>query len=94
LRDQIELEIRVAVDSLRSAEEQVQAAREGADLAENELAQARRRYQVGMTSGVEVTDAQTRLARARENLINALFNHNLARIDLATAMGTIRQALP
>jgi len=94
VHDQIELEIRVALDNLRSAEGQVQAAREGSELADNELAQARRRYGVGMTNGIEVTDAQTRLARARENLINALFNHNLAKIDLTAAMGTIRQALP
>lgn len=93
LREQMELDIRVARNSLRSAEEQVKAAQEGLELAQNELAQAQRRYQAGMTSGIEVTDAQTRLARARENQINALFNHNLARIDLATAMGTIRQTL-
>lgn len=93
LREQIELEIRVALDSLRSAEEQVKAAREGLELAQSELAQARRRYQAGMTSSVEVTDAQTRLARAQENHIDALSQHNLARIELGTATGTIRQVV-
>ena len=93
LREQIELEIRVALDSLRSTEQQVEAAQEGRQLAENELAQARRRYQAGVTSSLEVTDAQTRLVRAREDHINALFNHNLARIDLGAAMGTVRQVL-
>jgi outer membrane protein len=94
LRDQIELDIRVADESLRSAELQVTAAREGLQLSENELAQARRRYEAGIVNGVEVTDAQTRLSRARDNLTNALFNHNVARIDLGTATGTIRQMLP
>jgi outer membrane protein TolC len=94
LRDQIELDIRVALENLRSTELQVTAAREGLQLSENELAQARRRYEAGLVNGVEVTDAQTRLARARENLTNALFNHNVARIDLGTATGSIRQMLP
>ena len=58
-------------------------------LAENELAQARRRYQGGVTNSLEVTDAQTRLDRARDNQIAALYNYNLARIELATATGTI-----
>ena len=93
LKDQIELDVRTALDSLRSADAQVQAANEGLELAENELAQARRRYQAGVTNSVEVTDAQTRLDRARDNQITALYNYNLARIDLGTAMGTIESMI-
>lgn len=89
LREQIELEVRVALDSLHSAESQVTTAQEGLTLAENELAQAQRRYQAGVTNSIEVTDAQTRLGRARDNQIVALYNYNLARLDLATATGTI-----
>jgi outer membrane protein TolC len=91
LRAQIELEVRLALDNLRSAEDQVHAAEEGLALAENELAQARRRYQAGVAYGLEVTDAQTRLERARDNRISALYNYNLARIQQALATGTIRQ---
>jgi outer membrane protein len=90
LRDQIELDVRVAIDSLHSADAQVKAAEEGLTLAENEVAQAERRYKAGVSNGVEVTDAQTRLARARDNRVNALYNYNLARIDLGTATGTIQ----
>jgi outer membrane protein TolC len=93
LRQQIELEIRLALDSLHSAEEQVKVAEQGLQLAERELEQARRRYQAGVTSSIEVTDAQTRLERARDNRITALFSFNLARINLAQAMGTIRQMI-
>jgi outer membrane protein TolC len=67
----------------------VDAAREGLMLAENELAQAQRRYEAGVGTSVEVTDAQTRLQRARDNQVNALYDHNLARLDLATATGAI-----
>jgi outer membrane protein TolC len=93
LRDQIELDVRVALDSLRSADAQVKAAEDGLKLSENELAQAQRRYKAGVTNSIEATDAQTRLDRARQNRIDALYNHNLARIDLNTAMGTIQKMI-
>jgi len=89
LVQQIDLQVRTALDSLRSAAAEVQSATEGQGLSESELAQARRRYEAGVATSVEVTDAQTRLQRARDNLVKALYDHNVARLDLATATGTI-----
>ena len=91
LRQQVELETRQALDALRSAEAQVAASREGIRLAEQELAQARRRYEAGVTTSVEVTDAQARLERARENEVSALYSYNVARVDLSSATGTIQE---
>lgn len=91
LKLQIELEVRTALNDLHSADAQVQTARDGLMLSQNELEQAQRRYQSGVTNSIEVTDAQTRLIRARYNQIAALYNYNLARIELATATGTIRE---
>jgi outer membrane protein TolC len=93
LHEQIELEVRMALDSLHSAEEQTKVAEAGFALAQSEFTQARRRYEAGVASSLEVTDAQTRLERARNNRIAALFNHNVARIDLGQATGTIRAML-
>lgn len=93
LKQQIELELRLAEDNLRSAVQQVKVAEEGLSLAENELAQAQRRYGAGVTNSIEVTDAQTRLERARDSRIGALVNYNLAWLDLNAAMGTTRRAL-
>jgi outer membrane protein TolC len=90
LKEQIELDVRLALDALESAEEQVKVAKEGLELSENELAQARRRYDAGVAISVEVTDAQTRLERARDNQTAALYNYNVARIDLAQSMGKVR----
>jgi outer membrane protein TolC len=90
LQEQIELDTRLALDALASAEEQVKVSREGLELADNELTQARRRYDAGVANGLEVTDAQTRLERARDNQTVALYNYNVARVDLAQAMGKVR----
>jgi outer membrane protein TolC len=93
LKEQIELDVRLALDALASADQQVRVAKDGLGLSESELAQARRRYEAGVASGIEVTDAQTRLARARDNQTEALYRYNAARIDLARAMGRVRQAV-
>jgi outer membrane protein len=91
LRAQIELEVRLALDSMQSSAEQVKTAEEGLSLAENEGIQAERRYRTGVGTSLEVVDAQTRLERARENRVEALYNQNIARINLAAATGTMRQ---
>jgi outer membrane protein TolC len=91
LRDQVELEVRLALDSLRSAEEQVKVAEEGLTQAQREVEQAQRRYEAGVAPGLETTDAQTRLERARDNRIAALLAHGVARISLAQAMGSVRE---
>jgi outer membrane protein TolC len=93
LKEQIDLDVRLALDELRSAADEVTVAKDGLDLAGNELTQARRRYEAGVANSLEVTDAQTRLERARDNQTAALFNYNLARIDLAEAMGKVRETL-
>jgi len=93
LREQVELDVRLALDALHSADDEVQVARDGLELAGNELTQARRRYDAGVAISLEVTDAQTRLERARDNQTAALYNYNLARIDLAQALGKVKSML-
>ena len=94
VREQMELDIRTSLDSLHSAEAQLKVAEEGLTLSDSELTQARRRYEAGFASNLEVTDAQTRLERARDNRIDALFAYNVARIDLGRAMGNVRHMIP
>jgi outer membrane protein TolC len=91
LRQQLELEIRLAFDSLHSAQDQLKVATEGLDQSEHEVAQAQRRYAAGVANSLEPVDAEARLARARDNRICALLAYNIARINLAQAMGAIRQ---
>ncbi len=91
LKDQVEMDVRLALESFRSADEQVKVGTEGLALAEEELTQARRRYIAGVTNSLEVADAQTRLDLAHDNYIDALFNDNQAAIELAQATGTIQQ---
>ncbi|HEX8984485.1 MAG TPA: TolC family protein, partial [Bryobacteraceae bacterium] len=93
LRQQVELDIRLALDNLRSAEEQLKVSEEGLAQAGREVEQAQRRYDAGVANSLEPIDAQTRLARARDNRISALLGYNLARVSLGQATGAIRQMI-
>ena len=89
--DQVNLEVRNALLTLESSQQQVAVAQKGIDLAAKELTFARDRFAAGLTTNIEVTNAQTSMARARDNLIEALFRFNASRINLARAKGEIEK---
>lgn len=91
ISDQVTLEVRNALLTLESSQQQVAVAQKGVDLAAKELTFARDRFAAGLGTNIEVTNAQTSMARARDNLIEALFRFNASRINLARAKGEIDQ---
>ncbi len=89
VRYQVTLEVRDALLTLHSAKKQVVVADEGLKLALTELELARERFAVGVATNIEVTNAQTSVAQARDNVIESLFNFNAARINLARSQGRL-----
>lgn len=89
--DQVTLEVRNALLTLESSTQQVAVAEKGLELALKELTFARDRFTAGLTTNIEVTNAQTSVARARDNQIEALFRFNASRINLARAKGEIEK---
>ncbi len=87
LRNRIALEVKTAVAQLESARSEVDVANLGVDLAQEEVTQARDRFQAGVANNIEVITAQDELARANDNQIAALYRYNQARADLAHATG-------
>jgi outer membrane protein len=87
LRDQIALEVNNALAALDSARNQVDVAKQGLELAQREVAQSRERFEEGVANNIEVVTAQDNLARAHDNLIEALYRYNQAGADLARATG-------
>lgn len=82
-------EVKSALDELTAARNSVEVANLGLKLAQEEVAQAQRRFQAGVTTNVEVITAQDALARASDNQIGALYQFNLSRASLAHATGEI-----
>jgi outer membrane protein TolC len=89
LDDRIVREVKTALDELEAARTAVDVAIEGYKLAQEEVAQAERRFQAGVTTNVEVITAQDALARASDNQIGARYQFNLSRASLARATGEI-----
>ncbi len=89
--DQVTLEVRNALLTLQSSTQQVGVAARGMELALKELTFAKDRFAAGLTTNIEVTNAQTSVARARDNQIEALFRFNASRINLARAKGEIEK---
>jgi len=90
---QIEVDVRNAFLDLRSAADQVAVARDSLGLANQTLEQARDRFTSGVTDNIEVVQAQGSVAVANDNLISALYAHNLAKVSLAKAMGLAEQGV-
>jgi outer membrane protein len=86
---QIVNDVKSAFDELAAARNSVDVANLGYKLAQEEVAQAQRRFQAGVTTNVEVVTAQDALARASDNQIGALYQFNLSRAALARATGQI-----
>jgi len=87
LLNQITLQVKVATAALESARSEVDVANLGLKLANEEVLQARDRFEAGVANNIEVITAQDELARANDNQINALYRYNQARADLAYASG-------
>ncbi|HEX8926368.1 MAG TPA: TolC family protein, partial [Terriglobales bacterium] len=92
LRGRIEYEVRSAFLDLNAASAQVQVAQSSVGLAEQQVAQSRDRFAAGVADNVEVIQAQEALATTNENFIASVFQHNLAKLSLARALGIAEEA--
>ncbi len=93
LRGRIDYEVRASLLDLTSAAEQVEVARSSVDLAEQTLAQSEDRFSAGVADNLEVVQAQESVASAHESYIESLYAHNLAKIELARAIGDAEQGV-
>ncbi|MES1211574.1 MAG: TolC family protein, partial [Acidobacteriota bacterium] len=91
---QVEEEVRRALLILGNARSRVELAGQSLLLAQDELEQASDRFKAGVASSIEVDNAQTSLATARDLRIDALADEAQARFDLARATGQIRSLIP
>ena len=94
LRGGIAFEVRTAFLDMTAAGDQVGVAGSAVDLAHQQLTQAQDRFAAGVTSNLEVVQAQEAVATANENYISSLYAHNAAKASLARAIGGAEQLIP
>jgi outer membrane protein len=91
IRNQIALDVKTSLLNLNSARTEVQVANLGVQLSQQEVDQARDRFQAGVANNIEVISAQDSLSRANDNQIAALYRFNQARADFARAVGQMEK---
>jgi outer membrane protein TolC len=87
VEQQVRLETRQAFLRIREAEELVRSQAQNVVQAEKALRIARRRYEQGLGTQLDVTGSQVALTQARVNGLSALYRHELAVAELERAVG-------
>jgi outer membrane protein TolC len=87
LKGRIDDDVRRAFIDLNSAADQVDLALSNVSLAHDTLKQSSDRFAAGVADTVEVVQAEQAVVQADNDYISAVFEHNLAKVSLARAMG-------
>jgi outer membrane protein TolC len=87
-KQQVALEVEQGYANVGSAQERIKATRAAEQAARENLELANGRYQVGVGSIIEVTDAQALYVSAEVDYVNSLYNYKIAEAQLLRAVGT------
>jgi outer membrane protein TolC len=93
LRGRIDQDVRSAFLDLNSAADLVNVAARNKDLARETLSEAQDRFAAGVTDNIEVVQAQESVSAADQAYISSLYTFNIAKVQLARAMGIAEQAV-
>jgi outer membrane protein TolC len=84
---QIEADVRDSLLDIASSQQQVEVAHSNVELSSEVLSEAQERYKAGVSDNLAVSDAQQTVAQANNQYVNSLYQHNVAKLNLARAMG-------
>lgn len=87
LRGQIAQDVRDSILDIQSSEQQVSVAQSNVQLADEALNEAQQRYSAGVADNLAVSQAQQQVAQADDQYIASNYQHNVAKLALARALG-------
>ncbi len=93
LRGQIAQDVRDSILDIQSAQQQVSVAESNRGLAAEALSEAQQRYAAGVSDNLSVSQAQQQVAQANDQYIASLYQHNIAKLSLARALGVASTGL-
>lgn len=91
VKNQIGMEVRDALVTLKAALEQQRIAKDGLKASMTEVGLARERIRTLSSNTLELSNALFSLVRAKDNMVDALFRVHASRVNLARAQGQIEQ---
>lgn len=87
LQGQIGADVRDSILDIQSAQKQVEVARSNVALASEALDESQQRYKAGVADNLAVSQALASLAQANTQYVDSLYEHNIAKLSLARALG-------
>jgi outer membrane protein TolC len=84
---QVNADVRDAILDIQTAAKLVDATKSNVDLASEALTEAQQRFKVGVADSLPVSQALTAYEQANDQYISALYQHNVAKLALARALG-------
>ena len=84
---QVNADIRNSILDIQAADKLVEAAHSNVELANEELNEAQQRFHAGVADNLPVSQAQAQSEQANDRYIAALYQHNVAKLSLARAIG-------
>lgn len=85
---QVNSDVRDAILDIETAAKLVEAAKSNVDLSNEALSEAQQRFRAGVADNLAVSQAQSQASNAEDQYISALYQHNIAKLSLARALGT------
>jgi outer membrane protein TolC len=86
-RNQVDADVRDSLLDIQSAAKLVTAAASNKDMCAEALTEAQERFKAGVSDNLAVSDALAQLDQANTQYIAALYQHNVAKLSLARALG-------
>jgi outer membrane protein TolC len=84
---QVNADVRDAILDIQTAAKLVDATKSNVDLAREALSEAQERFKAGVADDLPVTQALATDRQAEDQYISALYQHNVAKLSLARALG-------
>lgn len=84
---QINQDIRDSLLDIQAASKLVEATHSNVELANEALSEAQQRFHAGVSDNLPVSQAQSQTEQANDQYISALYQHNVAKLALARALG-------
>jgi outer membrane protein TolC len=89
LRETIDAQIRSSMLDVNATDELVKVAQSNVELAQQELFDEQQRFTSGVDDNLPVVDAEASLASAQAQLIQSLYQYNVAKLQLARNTGVV-----
>jgi outer membrane protein TolC len=84
---QVNADVRDSILDIQAAAKLVEATHSNVELANEALSEAQQRFRAGVSDNLPVSQAQSQTEQANDQYISALYQHNVAKLSLARALG-------